>query len=52
MMPDFKSNIWKVYAFCFLLNVMFISAVLIPFFSDWGGLSFAQIMLLQSSFPW
>ncbi len=49
-MPDFKSNIWKVYAFCFLLNVMFISAVLIPFFSDWGRLSFAQIMLLQAWF--
>ncbi len=28
----------------------FLSAVLIPFFTDWGGISFSQIMILQAWF--
>ena len=46
----FKSNIWKVYAFNFLASLHFIGGVLIPFFMDWGQISFFQIMILQSWF--
>lgn len=46
----FKRNIWKIYAFTFFISMHFIGGVLVPFFTDWGGISFAQIMLLQSWF--
>lgn len=49
-MADFSSNIWKIYAFTFFISMHFISGVLVPFYTDWGGISFAQIMLLQSWF--
>ncbi len=45
---NFKANIWKVYLFNFLFHLHFIDGVLVPFFTDWGGISFAQVMLLQS----
>ena len=44
------SNIWKIYIFKFLSSLFFISPVLVPFFTNWGGLSFFQIMILQSWF--
>jgi len=47
---SFKSNIWKMYVFKLLRNLQFIGGVLIPFFLDWGQISFTQIMLLQSFF--
>ena len=47
---NFKSNIWKMYAFRFLISMHFFSAVLIPFFLDYGNISFTKIMLLQSWF--
>ncbi len=34
----------------FLISLHFSSAVLIPFFSEWGGLSYTQIFFLQSWF--
>ena len=43
-----QKNIRKIYTFHFLVSLHFIGGVLIPFFSDWGGISFTQIMLLQS----
>src|SRR3989344_5857141 len=46
----FRSNIRKAYIFNFLANIYFISGVLIPFFMDWGKISFFQIMILQSWF--
>ena len=49
-MPRYRANIWKMYLFEFLTSLHFISAVLIPFFADWGGISFTQIMILQSWF--
>jgi len=46
----YESNIWKLNTFTFLSSLMFISGVLVPFFLDWGQISFTQIMLLQSLF--
>ncbi len=46
----YKANIWKLYIFKFLKNLDFIGGVLVPFFMDWGGISFTQIMILQSIF--
>ncbi len=50
MNSDFKSNIWKIYIFKFFVSLHFIGAVLIPFFTEWGSISFTQIMILQSWF--
>jgi predicted MFS family arabinose efflux permease len=44
------SNIPKIYAFKFLVNLHFIGGVLVPFFTDWGGIRFSQVMILQSFF--
>lgn len=46
----YKSNIWKLYLFTILLNFHFISGILLPFFLEWGGLNFFQVMLLQGFF--
>ena len=46
----FKKNIWKMYLFTFFVSLHFIGGVLVPFFTDWGKISFAQVMLLQSWF--
>ncbi|MDD5178173.1 MAG: MFS transporter [Candidatus Nanoarchaeia archaeon] len=50
MGSNYKSNLWKIYLFKFLAGLHFFSAVLIPFFTDWGKISFTQIMILQSWF--
>lgn len=39
-----------MYLFSFIASLHFFSAVLIPFFTDWGKISFFQIMVLQSFF--
>jgi MFS family permease len=39
-----------MYIFRLFIAMHFISAVLIPFFMDWGKISFFQIMILQSWF--
>ncbi len=44
------SNIHKLYLAHFLITLHFFGAVLIPFFTDFGGLNFTQIMILQSWF--
>ena len=44
------NTIWKMYAIQSLYWMHFISSVLIPFFQDWGGLSFTGIMLLNAWF--
>ncbi len=46
----FEMNIVKANLFIFLTHLHFISGVLIPFFTDWGEISFFQIMLLQAFF--
>jgi MFS family permease len=45
-----KSNIWKSYIAQFFMGFHLISGVLIPFFTVWGGLTFVEIMMLQSYF--
>jgi len=50
MDKSFRSNIWKIYLFQFLISLHFIGGVIIPFFTDWGGINFTQIMILQSWF--
>lgn len=47
---SYRSNLWKAYAFKLLISMHFFSGVLIPFFTQWGGISFAQVMILQSIF--
>ncbi|MBN3037426.1 MAG: MFS transporter [Candidatus Diapherotrites archaeon] len=47
---QFESNIPKMYVFYFLKNLQFFTAVIVPFFVDWGGVSFTQIMFLQTLF--
>src|SRR3989344_4225458 len=49
-MSSFQANIWKMYVFKFLLNMHFIGGVLVPFFLDWGQISFTQLMILESFF--
>ncbi|MBN2567265.1 MFS transporter [Candidatus Woesearchaeota archaeon] len=46
----FAANIWKLNLFMLFRSFHFIGGVLVPFFLDWGGISFAQVMLLQSWF--
>lgn len=43
-------TLWQFYLFNFLKDFFFISAVLIPFFTEWAHLSFTQITILQSWF--
>lgn len=43
-------TLWKYYLFIFLKDFIFISAVLIPFFTKWGGISLFQAQILQSWF--
>jgi len=50
MKKNYKSNVWKIYFFSFIGSLHFTAAVLIPFFLDWGEISFFQIMILQSIF--
>ena len=45
-----KGNIWKAHIFKFFISLHFLGGVLIPFFTNWGGLNFFQIMILQAWF--
>lgn len=45
-----KSIIFRYYAFSFFTGFHFFSAVLTPFFTDWGGITLAAAQLLQSWF--
>ncbi|HHN81798.1 MAG TPA: MFS transporter [Methanomicrobia archaeon] len=49
-MSAYSANIRKMYALRFFLSLHFIGGVLVPFFLDWGGIRYSQIMLLQSFF--
>ena len=50
MASNFRSNIWKMYLLKFLTGLSFASGIFIPFFMDWGGINFTQVMILQSWF--
>jgi MFS family permease len=45
-----SSNIPKLYAIRLLFWTHFFSAVLTPFYTEWGGLTLAQVLLLNSWF--
>lgn len=45
-----RNNIGKMYAYHFFTGLHFIAGVLVPFFTDWGGISFSRITLLQAWF--
>jgi len=49
-MEKYSANIWKSYVYEFLKSFTLFAGVLIPFFTIWGGISFAQIMVLQAIF--
>lgn len=40
----------RIYVYAFFKNFAFFSAVLVPFFTDWGHVSLLQMQLLQSWF--
>ncbi|MFX1468633.1 MAG: MFS transporter [Promethearchaeota archaeon] len=50
MERNYKSNIFKIYIFSFILGIHTVRGVYIPFMLSWGGLSFFQVMILQSYF--
>ncbi len=50
MEHSYKSNIFKIYIFSFILGIHTVRGVYIPFMLSWGGLSFFQVMILQSYF--
>ncbi len=43
-------TIRRYYAFCFVKQMAFFSAVLVPFFTEWGRISLASAQFLQSWF--
>lgn len=45
-----RSTLRRYYAFSFLHSLHFFSAVLVPFFTDWGHITQAEIQWLQSWF--
>lgn len=47
---NIKTTIWKYYIFTFLRDLSFFSAVLVPFFTEWGNISLTQVQFLQSWF--
>ncbi|MBN2157429.1 MAG: MFS transporter [Candidatus Lokiarchaeota archaeon] len=44
----YARNIWLLYGISFFNGMHFVYALLIPYFVDWGGITFPQIMNLQS----
>jgi MFS family permease len=47
-MDKYRSNIWKMYADSLFFNMHFIAAVLVPFFTEWGGISFSRVLFLNT----
>jgi MFS family permease len=47
-MDRYRSNIRKMYADSLFFNMHFIAAVLVPFFTDWGGISFSKVLFLNT----
>lgn len=47
---SFESNIRKMYLMKLLYNMYFYSAVIVPFYTEWGGIKFSQILFLNAWF--
>ena len=45
-----KSTINRYYLYQFFISLQLFSAVLVPFFTDWGGISQGKIQIIQSWF--
>lgn len=46
----YQSNIYKSYIYHFILGIHTVNGIHIPYMTIWGGLTFFEIMLLQSYF--
>ena len=44
----YKNNVFLLYAVIFFNSLLFVSPIIVPFFSIFGGLTFSEIMSLQS----
>ncbi|MBN2368506.1 MFS transporter [Candidatus Woesearchaeota archaeon] len=49
-MLNLNKNILRLYAFKFFVSLHFIGGVLVPFFLDWGRITYIQMMFLQTWF--
>jgi len=47
---SFQRNIPILFALNILMRIHFFGSVMIPFFQDWGGISFSEIMILEAIF--
>lgn len=50
MRPGLLSNLPKVYLIRLLFWMQFFSAVLVPFYTDWGGITLQQVFLVNAWF--
>jgi MFS family permease len=46
----YKDNIWKMKLYSFLREFYLFAGILVPFFTDWGNISFFQVSILQAIF--
>jgi len=46
----YESNLWKLKGIRLLFWMHFFAAVLIPFYTDWGGLKLSEVLFLNSWF--
>ena len=49
-MSVYRANVWRLYGIRLLFWMHFFSAVLVPFFTDWGGITLAQVFVLNAWF--
>jgi len=47
---DWRANVRRVYAWKLLTSLHFFAGVLIPFFTQWGGIALHQVLWLQTWF--
>lgn len=50
MTAGYASNLPKLYAIRLLFWMHFFSAALVPFYTDWGGITLQQVFLLNAWF--
>ena len=50
MSAGYASNVPKLYAIRLLFWMQFFAAVLVPFYTDWGGITLQQVFLLNAWF--
>ncbi|MBI3782451.1 MAG: MFS transporter [Deltaproteobacteria bacterium] len=48
--PSLANNLWKMHVVRLFFWMHFMSSVLVPFFRDWGGISYTQIFTLNAWF--